>query len=210
MSQTSERRTAKALLAAGLFSLIAGCGGSDSSSTSPASAAGAGQTATTTAAATTAAATTAGTGTANTALASAPVSALGKETVAPLNAIRATARDCGGVSFAAAAPVAANAKIEAAAAMHSQYMQTIDALTHTGSGNSNAGDRVTGAGYVWSRVGENIAFAYVSLDEVLQGWVESPGHCANLMNPAFTEFGIAQSGSGDKIYWTLDLAAPRN
>ena len=45
------------------------------------------------------------------------------------------------------------------------------------------------------------------------GWMNSPGHCANLMNPGFTDIGVAcvKGGSGNTYgtYWTMDLGTPR-
>ena len=89
-------------------------------------------------------------------------------------------------------------------------MQSTNTLSHLGSGNSSIGDRVTSAGYVWSAAGENVAVGYDTLADVLQGWVESPGHCANLMNAAFADVGIAQSTGAADSYWALTLAKPSN
>lgn len=139
-----------------------------------------------------------------------PTSSLTQQAVTQINAIRATARNCGGISFAATSPVAGNGKLEAAAGLQAQYMQTINTLTHLGSGNSGIGDRITSAGYVWNAAGENVAVGHETLADVLQGWVESPGHCANLMSPGFADVGIAQSAGGTDSYWALTLAKPAN
>ncbi|MFN2323641.1 MAG: CAP domain-containing protein, partial [Trueperaceae bacterium] len=53
--------------------------------------------------------------------------------------------------------------------------------------------------------GENVAAGYPSVDAVMAGWLGSDGHCANLMNPGFTEFGAGESGR----YWTQGFARPR-
>ncbi len=137
-------------------------------------------------------------------------SALTQQSVTQINAIRASVRNCGGISFAVAAAVAGSAKLEAAALQQAQYMKSTDTLTHIGGANSSIGDRVSSAGYTWSAVGENITSGYETLAEVLQGWVESPGHCANLMNPNFSDVGIAQSAGGVDSYWALTLAKPGN
>ena len=50
--------------------------------------------------------------------------------------------------------------------------------------------RVTLAGYVWSTTGENIAAGYRTPAEVVAGWIGSPGHCVNLMNPAYKHLGV--------------------
>ena len=86
-------------------------------------------------------------------------------------------------------------------------------FSHTSLDGRSAGDRITATGYAWRTYGENIAAGYATVDSVMDGWTASPGHCANLMNPAFTEIGLACVPGGAATtysnYWTLDLAAPR-
>jgi uncharacterized protein YkwD len=46
----------------------------------------------------------------------------------------------------------------------------------------------------------------------MDAWIASPGHCANLMNPAFVEVGVAcvsTSGASYPTYWTMNLGTPR-
>lgn len=86
-------------------------------------------------------------------------------------------------------------------------------FSHTGSNGSTIGSRLTAAGYAWSRAAENIAAGYPTVGAVVQGWVQSPGHCANLMNPALTDAGLAcvpgPAGSAYSSYWTLAMGRPR-
>jgi uncharacterized protein YkwD len=86
-------------------------------------------------------------------------------------------------------------------------------FSHTGSDGSDAGQRDTAAGYVWSAWGENIAAGYASVQSVVDGWMASDGHCANLMNARFVDTGLAcVKGTSANTYpsnWTLELAAPR-
>jgi uncharacterized protein YkwD len=61
-------------------------------------------------------------------------------------------------------------------------------------------------------VGENIAYGPKSAEEVVQGWLDSPGHCGNIMDPRFAEMGIAYAaGRASKrgLYWVQLLADPR-
>ena len=77
-------------------------------------------------------------------------------------------------------------------------------LEHRGRDGSSAADRVTRAGYDWRSVGENIAAGQPSPQEVVAGWLRSPGHCANLMEPRFTDMGVAYAvdqKSEAGIYW---------
>jgi uncharacterized protein YkwD len=47
------------------------------------------------------------------------------------------------------------------------------------------GDRAELAGYDFQQVGENIAAGQDTVRKVVDGWMASPGHCANLMNPQY-------------------------
>ncbi len=100
-----------------------------------------------------------------------------------------------------------------AASAHSQDMVSRSFFSHTGSNGSSPGQRVTATGYVWTTVGENIAAGYGSVAAAVDGWAASPGHCANLMNPNFTQLGIAcvpgAAGNPYRTYWTMKLARPR-
>jgi uncharacterized protein YkwD len=73
--------------------------------------------------------------------------------------------------------------------------------------------RVSATGYAWSSVGENIAAGYSGVDSVMAGWMASDGHCANLMNPDYTEVGLVcvpgTTATAYNTYWTMDLARPR-
>ena len=129
-----------------------------------------------------------------------------------VNAARAQARKCGRSSFPAAAPLKLSAVLNRAALVHSQDMANKDFFEHRGSDGSKVGDRATRVGYNWRTVGENIAIGSQTAEAVVQGWIKSPGHCANIMSPGFTEMGIAyvaDANSEAGIYWTQVFATPR-
>jgi len=65
-------------------------------------------------------------------------------------------------------------------------------FSHTGSDGLSPSQRVTNAGYSWRTTGENIAAGITSADEVIDGWLPSPEHCANIMNDRYTEVGAAR------------------
>jgi uncharacterized protein YkwD len=92
-------------------------------------------------------------------------------------------------------------------------MVTANFFSHTGSNGSTLAQRVNATGYAWSSLGENIAAGQTSVNSVVDGWIASPGHCANIMNPAFVEMGLAcvpgTSSNPYPTYWTMDLAQPR-
>jgi len=88
---------------------------------------------------------------------------------------------------------------------------TYGLVGESGSGKSTVEKRVGRAGYTWQAVGENVAGGLESSEAVVAGWLNSPSHCANIMEPAFTEIGAAcvnNSKSRYGTYWTLVLAAP--
>jgi uncharacterized protein YkwD len=129
-----------------------------------------------------------------------------------VNAARAEPRKCGRDSFGPAAPLAASRTLEAAAGVHAQDMAEHRKLDHTGSDGSVSGDRITRAGYTWRAAGENIASGQNDAETVVAGWIESPGHCATLMAPYFTETGIAFAlapNQNPAIYWVQVFATPR-
>ena len=90
-------------------------------------------------------------------------------------------------------------------------MATDNFFDHTGSDNSNAGERIVEQNYNWVTYGENIAAGMQGTQQAVDGWLDSPGHCANIMNPLFTEMGVACSrNAGTKYgtYWTQVFATP--
>jgi uncharacterized protein YkwD len=105
-----------------------------------------------------------------------------------------------------------SAALGAAALAHSREMAAQSRFAHEGADGSTAGQRVARTGYRAALVGENIAAGPTSASEVVKGWLESPGHCANLMDARFTEMGLAyavDARSTSGIYWTQVFATPR-
>ncbi|QDY11496.1 hypothetical protein FJK98_07300 [Micromonospora sp. HM134] len=109
---------------------------------------------------------------------------------------------------AGCAAVTVNAKLTLAAQQHSQDQADHETMTHTGSDGSNAGQRLDRAGYTWRTYGENVAWNQQTPAAVMQAWMNSSGHRANILNCAFTEIGVGVA-NGNGPYWTQDFAAPR-
>lgn len=120
-----------------------------------------------------------------------------------VNNVRATGCDCGGEAMPAVGAVVWNDTLELAAQGHSDDMKTNNYFSHTGLDGSTPGDRITAVGYNWFTYGENIAQGYTTPEEVIQGWLESEGHCRNIMDGDFKEMGVAVSGT----YWTQVFGA---
>jgi uncharacterized protein YkwD len=134
--------------------------------------------------------------------------------MARINQWRASGADCGSQGrFAATTALAWSDALAQAAAGHSQDMATHNFFSHSSFDGRTLSQRIDAAGYDWSSIGENIAAGQASVASVVDGWVASPGHCANLMNPGFTQVGLAcVRGSASNTYatyWTMDLARPR-
>jgi uncharacterized protein YkwD len=140
-------------------------------------------------------------------------SVVGREILAAVNAARAVPRTCGTRDFGAAAPLAWDDALGAAALAHSRDMAARRHFAHQGSDGSEVATRATRAGYSWKLIGENIAAGQPTAREAVAGWIESPGHCANLMNPAFTGMGAGYAISRAKmpgfVYWTQVFGARR-
>jgi uncharacterized protein YkwD len=131
--------------------------------------------------------------------------------IAAVNARRASAASCGSSgSFAAAGTVAWSTRLASAALGHATDIAAQGVLSHTGSNGSTLVDRLASAGYGWSAAAENIASGSTTVGGVVTLWMDSAGHCANLMGSAYTEIGAACARSaGGTPYWVLVLARPR-
>lgn len=128
-----------------------------------------------------------------------------------VNDARAEPRDCGRERYEAAPPLTLSVELGEAALGHALDMAARGSLGHRGTDGSLAGERARRSGYEWRASAENVAAGQRDADDVVAGWLASPGHCANLMAPFFTEMGIAFARAPDakpSIYWAQVLAAP--
>ncbi len=129
-----------------------------------------------------------------------------------INQARARGARCGRLRFAPAPPLAQSPALARAALVHSRDMAAHRRFRHEGAHGSSPALRVRRAGYGrYRRVGENIAAGAMTPGGVVRGWLASPGHCENIMDPRFTDTGIAYAldpGGPFGIYWTEDFAAP--
>jgi uncharacterized protein YkwD len=128
-----------------------------------------------------------------------------------VNAARSHGRRCGSQKFAAAPPLAVSRRLNEAAAGHARDMARRKYFDHVARDGTEPKDRVRRTGYQSRLTGENIALGPESAEEVVAGWLDSPGHCANIMDPRFREIGVAVA-SGRKrgqIYWVQNFGTPR-
>lgn len=127
-----------------------------------------------------------------------------------VNAARSNSRRCGSERYAAAPSLRVSQKLNKAAAGHARDMARRKFFEHRGSDGSQPKDRVLRAGYQPRLTGENIAYGPESAEEVVAGWLASPGHCANIMDSRFHDIGVALN-TGKKrgqIYWVQNFGAP--
>ena len=128
-----------------------------------------------------------------------------------VNDARAESRRCGRRLFEAVAPLTPSRSLTEAASVHARDMAEHGSLDHRGSDGSEPAERVARAGYRWRAVGENVAAGQPSAEAVVDSWLASSGHCANIMAPQFTETGVAFApvpSGNPSIYWAQVFAAP--
>ncbi|MFG3581879.1 CAP domain-containing protein [Micromonospora chersina] len=99
-------------------------------------------------------------------------------------------------------------KLVLAAQRHSQDQADHKTMSHDGSDGSDVGDRLDRVGYAWRSYGENVAWNQQSPAAVMDAWMNSPGHRANILNCSFTEIGVGVARSNGP-YWTQDFGTPR-
>jgi uncharacterized protein YkwD len=118
-----------------------------------------------------------------------------------------------------------NEQLDGAAQGHSAAMRDATGggevyMSHSGPDGSSLADRVSRTGYSYYTLGENIAAGQRSPQAVVSAWLNSSGHRANILNPAFRDIGIGLAvgpgtwpgGFSDPniIWWTTDFGAGRD
>ncbi|WP_330174661.1 CAP domain-containing protein [Streptomyces sp. NBC_01498] len=100
-------------------------------------------------------------------------------------------------------PLSPDPHLTTAAQSHSDAMVTRGFYSHTSPEGRQPWDRARSAGSGHRAVGENIACGQRSAAEVVQGWMNSPGHRANILTPGFTHLGVGLRDGGElALYWT--------
>lgn len=122
------------------------------------------------------------------------------------NDARAAQQVCGSTSYPATTMLQWDDSLAAAARSHSLDMATHNFFSHTGSDGLSAVNRAAGEGFPSGYVGENIAAGQTSTGTAQSGWMNSEGHCVNIMRPNYTHMGaacVAKSGTDYSRYWTV-------
>lgn len=105
-----------------------------------------------------------------------------------------------------------NGDLQEAAQAHAQDMLARGFFAHKNPSGTTVRERSTKAGYDWRTIGENIAEGQKSVDEVVTTWMNSPGHRANILNPAFRELGAGlvtgKARNGEyRVIWVQNFGA---
>jgi uncharacterized protein YkwD len=120
-----------------------------------------------------------------------------------VNEVRSKGCTCGTTIMPAVPALAWNGLLAKAAYDHSNDMKMNGYFSHTGRDNRSPGERIKAAGYNWRTYGENIAMGQTTEQIVMKSWLNSEGHCKNIMNKNFKEIGVGRAGN----YWTQVFGA---
>lgn len=138
--------------------------------------------------------------------------ALEAEVLELVNQRRSEGATCGGVTFAPAPPLEHDVLLERAARAHSMDMAEQRYFDHQSLDGRMLDDRLGEVGYDGSGpIGENIAWGQATAAQVMDGWMNSPGHCMNIMEPGYRRLGVgyASVDGGDGPRWTQNFGGGR-
>jgi uncharacterized protein YkwD len=114
----------------------------------------------------------------------------------------------------AVGPLTMEPTLRCSARLHSKDMADQMYFSHDGLDGSDPGSRMTAAGYSGRTWGENIAKGQTTPEQVVQGWMDSDGHCANIMNGGFNLIGVgyfagmaSNTRFNSELYWTQNFGA---
>ncbi len=100
-------------------------------------------------------------------------------------------------------PLKMNAQVNKTATLKSQDMAKLGYFDHNSPTYGSPFDMMKKYGISYRTAGENIAMGQTTPEQVMKGWMNSPGHRANILKSSFTEIGVgvAKNSSG-RLYWT--------
>jgi hypothetical protein len=104
-----------------------------------------------------------------------------KELLTAVNDARDGYRWCGSVRYPPATPLFLDARLNRASQKYAVRMADEGFFAHYAPDGSTPGSRAAAEGFT-DAVGENLAWGYPSVRDVVDAWMNSPGHCANIMS----------------------------
>jgi len=137
-------------------------------------------------------------------------SVLEVEILEHVNARRAEGADCGAAGmYGPVGPLTMQPALRCAARVHSKQMVEQEFFDHVTPAGEEPWDRMDAAGYRYSSAGENIAAGNPTAADTMQQWMDSDGHCRNIMSPDFTELGVGYFAGGFYGHmWTQAFGRP--
>jgi uncharacterized YkwD family protein len=97
-------------------------------------------------------------------------------------------------------PLQADRNLMNSARQKSTDMASNNYFSHTSPTYGSPFDQMKANGVTYKSAAENIAMGQRTAEEVVKGWMESPGHRQNILTPGFTHIGIGYDKNGN--YWT--------
>lgn len=134
-----------------------------------------------------------------------------REVLELVNERRAAGATCGGQAFGAAEPLVMESALLCAARVHSLDMAERGFFGHDNPDGEDPFERMRRAGYRFSAAGENIAAGQSTPQMVVDGWMQSAGHCRNIMDADYSELGVGyvQTDTAEfPHYWTQVFGRP--
>ncbi|MEU6859092.1 CAP domain-containing protein [Glycomyces sp. NPDC046736] len=101
-------------------------------------------------------------------------------------------------------PLERDSRLDTAARLHAEDMAANDYFDHTSQDGRSPTDRANAQGYQGG-VGENIAYGYRDAEAVMEGWMNSEGHRANILNCGYDVIGIGVADRGGTLYWVQNF-----
>jgi uncharacterized protein YkwD len=124
------------------------------------------------------------------------------------NQRRAQGASCGGTPYPPVGPVSKHPQLTTSARLHAKDMGDNNFFDHVNLQGLDPFDRMKNAGFTGTTMGENIAAGQSTPAAVVQGWMQSTGHCKNIMNGKYKYLGVGYyyaPGSKYKHYWVQNF-----
>jgi uncharacterized protein YkwD len=127
--------------------------------------------------------------------------------VARIDQLRGQPRRCGDRWLPIAGSLQWSDALQRSAQIYARELARRDLISHQGEQSAGLRDRLHASGYRLISAGENLAAGPLDLDEALDHWLASAGHCENLMAPQFQELGLACVSAPGRYgrFWVLHL-----
>lgn len=130
---------------------------------------------------------------------------IGQDMLTSVNNLRARGCKCGGRQMPPVTALRWNGRLATAAQIHANDMNRNNFMSHRGSDGSTFVQRIEKQGYLWRELGENVSKGGATLQATMQSWLNSVGHCEQMMSANTIEMGAARSGNS----WVQDFGTPQ-